>query len=128
MAAAPLVESQIADGERIIAQLDRDRFKVAAALWLYDVENDDWRLIIASDIVTKKGPRNAYKKLRQSVDAIPEGVQTFPTTISLVESSHSLIKLLRQAIKTGPGIKRIRFTKNVINGQLIEDALIYRLI
>jgi hypothetical protein len=38
-----------------------------------------------------------------------------------------MITLLRVALRTGPGIGGIRFSSNVINGTLIEDAYIYRL-
>ena len=46
--------------------------------------------------------------------------------IGLLDQNAELVKLLRIAIHTGPGIGRIRFSKNVINGHFIEDALIYR--
>jgi hypothetical protein len=38
-----------------------------------------------------------------------------------------LVQLLRPVIGTGPGICGIRLTQNVIDGVLIEDAYIYRL-
>jgi hypothetical protein len=47
--------------------------------------------------------------------------------MSLVKREDFIVTLLKKALKTDPGISRIRFTGNVINGTLIEDALIYRL-
>ena len=47
--------------------------------------------------------------------------------IVLAKPDAQIIRLLAQAIATGPGISNIRFTHNAINGTLIEDALIYRL-
>jgi len=37
------------------------------------------------------------------------------------------LRLLRGAIKTGPTLDRIRFSRNRIGNAFIEDALIYRL-
>ncbi len=37
------------------------------------------------------------------------------------------IALVAKMIRTGPGLSGIRFTKNVINNKLIEDAYIYRI-
>jgi hypothetical protein len=45
-----------------------------------------------------------------------------------VKKDDELVKLLRVLIRTGPdNLNEIRFTENVINGVLIEDALIYRM-
>ena len=48
--------------------------------------------------------------------------------IAVSKPKNPLLKLLKIAIKTGPAISGIRFTNNVINGQLIKDAHIYRLL
>jgi hypothetical protein len=47
--------------------------------------------------------------------------------VSIAKKDDPLLKLLRIAIKTGPGISNIRFSRNTINGVIIEDAYIYRL-
>lgn len=44
----------------------------------------------------------------------------------LLNENAELVKLLRIAIRTGLGISRIQFSKNVINGHFVVDALIYR--
>ncbi len=43
-----------------------------------------------------------------------------------MDADADLVRLLRVALKTGGGLSRIRFSKNVINGHFIDDALIYR--
>jgi len=45
----------------------------------------------------------------------------------VIEEKAPLYVLLRSAISTGPGLSGIRFSRNVINGQLIEDAYLYRI-
>jgi hypothetical protein len=46
--------------------------------------------------------------------------------IGVLDAEADLVRLLKAAVGTGPGISRIRFSKNVINGHFIDDALIYR--
>ena len=40
--------------------------------------------------------------------------------IGLLDPGVELVQLLRIAIRSGPGINRIRFSKNAINGHFIE--------
>jgi hypothetical protein len=48
------------------------------------------------------------------------------SVIGLLDEHAELVKLLRSTVPTGHGIRNMRFSKNVINGHFIEDALIYR--
>jgi hypothetical protein len=77
-------------------------------------------------LVDELGTRAAYRRLQEKT----KGRVSPPVRLSeitLVGNRDPLVVLLRQAIQTGPGISRIRFTHNVINGVLIDDAVIYRL-
>jgi hypothetical protein len=47
--------------------------------------------------------------------------------IFLVNPKHKLIRLMKIVVGTGKTISGIRFTQNVINNILIEDAYIYRM-
>jgi hypothetical protein len=46
--------------------------------------------------------------------------------ISIISTDNALAKLIKSAIHTGKEIAGIRFTGNVVNGVLIDDAFIYR--
>lgn len=122
-----LVDSDIKAGEVLLNKLDEIKFKVKAALWFYSTDSEEWRLIFASPTVDEKGPKNAYEKVQSHLQGLKKQHKLSLQNISLVSPNDKLIKLLRTAIKTGPGISGIRFTKNVINNVLIEDAYIYRL-
>lgn len=50
------------------------------------------------------------------------------SSISVFDSDDALPKLLRAAIRTGGGIHHVRFSRSTINGQFIEDALVYRIL
>ena len=129
----------IGAGRKLIEALDESPFKVTAAMWFYLSENDEWRLIIASPYIDKEGPKKSYEFIQDQLDKLSKcidvvallrsGLSSYLSleNISVVSPSDDLIKLMRPAITTGPGISPIRFTRNVINNTLIEDAYIYRM-
>ena len=99
-----------------------------AGLWLYMEEPNAWRLVLASPYVTKKGPKKAYKKIQSVMSKKPEDRKVLSLAqISAVEHDKPIVALLRKAVKTGDGISGVRFTRNAVNGQFIEDSYIYRM-
>jgi hypothetical protein len=123
-----LTADMIAAGAGLVAALDRRKLFVKAALWLFLPEERAWRLVVASPEVRLLGPKAVYRKIRAAVNSLPAGVlHVGIKDVSVVDDRAPLVELLRRALVTGPGISGIRFTRNVINGQMIEDAYIYRL-
>jgi hypothetical protein len=132
-----LVNMQIGAGGLLIETLDQSEFEVTAAMWFYMPENGEWRLIIASPYVDKNGPKRSYEFIQNILDQLPNNSKAalyLPLSdylslnnISVVGINNELIKLIRMTIRTGKNISHIKFTKNVINNVLIEDALIYRM-
>lgn len=109
----------------MLAVLDHAGLKVRAAFWLYLPESNEWRLYLALPMVSRKGPKETYSRIRPHLDGIEDKVLSLKN-ISVVAPNDRLVKLLGSAVKTGPGIGGIRFTGNVIDNVLIEDAYIYR--
>lgn len=127
MVDATLVDAQIDDGEDIIRQLDSDRFGVDSALWFFDTDKEKWMFLIATQLVNTIGPKEAYARIKESLDNLDKPLSSPTLDITLIKPDVDLLQILKSAVKVGPGISRMRFTGNVINGKLIEDALIYRL-
>lgn len=123
-----LVKEIIDDGKELIKALDETQFEVKAAMWFYLTDSDEWRLLIASPYVEENGPKKAYHLIQKELKklSLPSGISL--KDISLLSPQHDLIILMKKAIRTGAGISDIRFTRNVIDNRLIEDALIYRII
>ena len=122
-----LTPDMIKSGELLIAALDKLNLRVKGAFWLLLPEQHVWRLIIASPEVRLHGPKAVYRKIAAVLNKLPDEVTPVGTKdISVVEDNHPLLLVLRSAVSTGPGISGIRFSRNVINGQLIEDAYLYR--
>ena len=123
-----LVEKNIDEGKRLIIGLDNTGFQVDAAMWFYLSDPAEWRLFLASPFVDKEGPKKAYSFIQSVLERLSPPSEISLKDISVLSPSHHLIHLLRIAIRTGPGISGIRFTQNVINNTLIEDAYIYRIL
>ncbi len=122
-----LVTGDIEEGRRLVQDLMDAKFPVQAALWLYLSDTDEWRLMVASQVVDQKGPREAYKKIQSILARLspPSGIAL--KDISVLSPQDELIQLLGKAIRTGSRLANIRFTRNTINGTFIEDAHIYLL-
>lgn len=120
-----LVENDYKAGEALVRALDQAGVKVQAAFWLYLPESDEWRLYLALPEVAQRGPREAYERIQTILEQLQLEGLSLPN-ISAVAPDDNLVKLLRSAIKTGPGITGIRLRGNVIDSVLIEDAYIYR--
>ena len=122
-----LTPEMIKSGEMLVAALDKMNLLVQGAFWLLLPDQRIWRLMIASPEVRLVGPRAVYRKIRSALGRLPPGVASVGTKdISVVDEKTPLFLLMRSAISSGPGISGIRFSRNVINGQLIEDAYLYR--
>jgi hypothetical protein len=123
-----LVEKDIKEAKRLIKALDESEFEVRAALWFYLTESDEWRLLIASPFVEQNGLKKSYNFIQEVLAKLSPPSKISLKEISVLSPQDELISLLRVGIRTGPGISDIRFSRNVINNRLIEDAYIYRLL
>lgn len=120
----------ISAGERLARYLAESDIPIEALLWLYIPESNAWRFLIASPQVKTNGPKSVYQEIRSRIEQMPatEGEAVAWDDIVVVDSNDPMIKLLRQATTTGETISGIRFSGNVVNGVLIEDAYIYKLV
>ncbi|MFN2571352.1 MAG: hypothetical protein ABR537_07030 [Gemmatimonadales bacterium] len=122
-----LTDAKIKAGADLTRRLDDAEWPVIASFWLYLPEQNSWRLVVASPVVTLSGPRKAYETIQMALGALPETRKAIALNdVEVVEPQHYLVTLLRTAINTGPTINGIRFTRTMINGQFIHDAYIYR--
>ena len=123
-----LTAEMITAGEELTRRLDSAQFNASASFWFYTSDTNTWRFIIASLELKTHGIKKAYKQVQSVVYNIPENQPKIALKdITVVDPSDPLISLLRTALRTGDGISGIRFSQNLVNGVLIEDAYVYRL-
>lgn len=123
-----LTDEKIVAGGELVREADALNMNITAALWFYFQEQEDWKLMISINGLDKIGPKSTYNKLQKLIAKTNIKEHISLSEIALVKPKSPLINLLKMAVRTGPGISGIRFTGNVINGQLIPDAHIYRII
>jgi hypothetical protein len=121
-----MVEARFQHGADLVRLLDENNFLLRDALWLYNSDEADWKLWLGTPLVDRAGPTEVYAMLRRLLDGHPlDDIDL--KRIVIASPKHTLLQLLKGAIKTGPGLNGIRFSRNTINGTYIEDAYIYRL-
>ena len=118
----------VSDGAALLGKLQELHWKFNAALWFYFPDANGWQLLIASPEVEATGPRESYAVIQKGLSELnPSPLSLSLDDIKLMPSNHPLIGLLSSFVATEDSISSIRFSKNVINGQFIDDALIYRM-
>ncbi len=123
-----LSPERIEAGKTLVELLDREKFPVIAAMWLFVPDSNEWRLLVASPKTQTEGPKKAYEEVLRALSTLPKGPERLALKdITLVEPTNPLVTLLRGAIRTGTSISGIRFSRNTIDGHFIEDAYIYRM-
>jgi hypothetical protein len=128
MVSNTLTEEQIKAGEALIKEADASKMKIEAALWFYFQDQESWKLMLSIKGLEQEGPKSVYNKLQKIIVKAKIKENLTLSEIALAKPKAPLLDLLKIAVHTRPGISGIRFTGNVINGQLIPDAYIYRLI
>ena len=128
MVARTLVDKAVEGGRLLLEELDKSgRMEIVAALWFYLLDIEEWRLLLASQIVDDRGPLAAYEIVQHTLAKVPEDVRPEFTDISVVSPTDRRIQAIGKAITTGPEIGAIRFSRSAADNMYIEDALIYRL-
>lgn len=122
-----LSDSMIKSGAKLIERLDAEQSQVKSAFWLYFSEDKAWKLIIASPMVDSLGPRDYYKKVVDANDLASEEEEIISLNdIGVTNTTNQNVQLLKFAVSTGEEISGVRFSRNTINGNFIEDTYIYR--
>jgi hypothetical protein len=70
MVKTKLVGKLITDGASVLCELDRRNFPVESMFWIHLPDQDYWRLIIASSVVTEHGGAAAYRRLGELLRGI----------------------------------------------------------
>ncbi len=123
-----LVDRNIKDGKEIVQNLDKEGLFFPIAMWFFLPNSNEWRLFFGKEDVNEIGKRDYYKKIKRVLDkSTPKSGITL-NDISVISTKDEIAKLVKVAVRTGRKISGIRFTGNVVNGRLISDAYIYRVV
>lgn len=124
-----LTTEMINFGKALLLRLEKLNVPVRGQFWLFLPDQRLWRLIVASPETRIEGPRAMYRKIQTAIKKMPAGTPIVGVSdITVVDEKWPLFDVLRRTVSTGnSGVAGVRFTRNVINGHMIDDAYIYRL-
>src|SRR3954464_8772566 len=92
---AALVEGQIESVPGLIDELKRSPFNVLAAYWLYTSEADQWYLYLVTDEIERRGIRESYKAVNQTLKRQPN-LRIDPFQVKLVGPDDETAKAIME--------------------------------
>ncbi|ENX3945424.1 hypothetical protein [Photobacterium damselae] len=120
-----LSDAMIHSGAQLIKQLEDSAAEVHSAFWFYLEEEHTWRLIVVSNKVSEEGPRNYYKRIIDANELLPkQDPHISSSDITVIDLNDPLAKLFTAVTINNDGL---RMTKNIINGQFVDDVYLYRM-
>lgn len=126
MATPALVSEDIEMGRELINILDEAGFPVTGAAWIYAPDLEEWRLRLRTP-KAKSDPLGALRELANAADAKGDlRARIDLSRVKLVPPDDRMLAAIGSLVKAD-GLSSIRFSRNVVDGLLIDDALIYRL-
>ena len=121
---AVLTDEDVEFGKKLWHELAvSHQFPVRGMLWLLEGE---WHLVIASEIVDKIGPRDAYRKMAEIAPPTPSDSDQL-LRIELISPRNPLYEALRSVFANTPSdrVEGRRLTSSQVAGMYIEDAYLY---
>ena len=115
-------------GKRFVALLDENALNPKAAFWIYNSALDDWILLLGH----LNGIDDDDDKFSETIAALyashqPELPELNMTDIGLAKASAPILGLLDSVVNTGDEILGINFTREEINGIVIDGVYLYRM-
>jgi len=112
-------------GHALVRLLDQTRVKPRAAMWVYNPDNDIWRLWIVSPRGTKEP-----EFYRNVADAIAKHREILPgldiSSVELVDEEHPAMKGISRLIRMD-GLGSAHVSNNRMNGFYLPDGIILRM-
>lgn len=121
-----LTEGDIEFGKQVTEQLKAKDFPIDGAFWLYDEEAEDWRLVIATNLVDQRGPQEAYNLLTHTVP-FRERSYFRSANITLMSPQNPIFVALKKTFAAGRSAEGQRLQHQLVNGVLITDAYLYEI-
>ena len=119
-----LTAEDIEFGERFTNELKRVRFLYRGVLWLFDEDSDDWKLIVATEVVDRAGPRDTYVRLTSVAKQL--NANSFQMLrISAMSPRQPIYAALQSVFGSASSVWGARLRNTVVNGLRIAEAYLY---
>ena len=121
-----MVSLDVNRGMELVDALDRANLKVAAALWMFLSEYEDWRMVVSARQFDSLDPRAAYRLIHDSLDPVEFTPEKTPP-ILVLRMADPFIKALRRRFGKTKGVEGMRLGSQSIGDRFVEDAYVYRI-
>ena len=113
-------------GRELLQILDEAGVSVTGAAWIYFPDIEEWRLVIRTPEAAKS-LLDAYLKIASAMDANGDLRSRLDLSrVKIVPPSDRMLEAMGRQVHTlGPDT--VRFSRGVVDGIYIDDAVIYRL-
>jgi hypothetical protein len=125
MAPETRVSFDIESGNKVIDALDRDGETPNVALWATIPDYEDWRLLIASDLLDQTSALSGYEEINAAVKKAGVSYRTRPS-IHLRSMDNPMILALRNLFATAKETDGMRLGGQKFGDKYLEDAFVYR--
>ena len=123
---ATLNESDLQFGKQVTAQLRAGGFPFDGVFWLFDEEADDWRLVVATELVDQVGRQETYLRLSRVISAVPRSdIQIMG--ITAMSPQTALYTALKKVLGPAANVEGARLQRTAVNGVLIPGAYLYEI-
>jgi hypothetical protein len=124
----PLVEDQIEDGRRLIDQILAEGFEIIAASWIWDSEDGQRYLFLASPVVDHEGAIEAYRRVHEVMGQMPQPFSLHLLDVRVIEKADPITKDLVAFRARYPGRGAAWFRGNRLGELEIGGAYVYPLV
>jgi hypothetical protein len=124
-----LTKEMIDAGAVLVENLKGTSVQPDGAYWFYYSEDQKWKLVLVESSLLLEGPMSIYQKIQDSMRKNADQLQDLSLQdITLAKPDSPTAKVLRRVIEAGPERKGMRLTNNVIDGNVLDDVYVYRLV
>lgn len=124
----PLTQTMMDSGKRFVELLIENNASPKAAFWIYNPETDLWMLLMGHvngvDDDDETFNRLVTKIHTANQSQLPE---LAVSDIGLAQENAPILELLNSVVNTGDDILGINFSREEINGNLIDGVYLYRM-
>lgn len=126
MVTEALVEPNVAGAQKLLSLLEGVGLQIRAALWVLNPDVGIWRLWL-TPLTPHSDKREFYREIAKTVAEHRTEVCGLDTSdIELIHAEHPALKGLRSFLRI-EGFSSVRFSKNMLNGYYLPDAVILRM-
>lgn len=121
-----LTSEDLEFGKRLTDALNKARFPFRGIFWLYDESADDWRLVVATDLVSKEGPRKTYLRLAEITSKLPAADYQL-LKLSLIPTEDPVYQALSSVFAPAKSVEGARLSHTNVGGIVIPEAYLYQI-